>query len=263
MSQDDAKTPEADDTSNDTPLTQEDTRRLAAKHMLVYDDKVVDLVEDALVNLWAVVNDLSQIRPHQNPHYRVCVFGSARIKPGQPLYNDVKHLAKSLAELGCDIVTGGGPGLMEAANEGENLGDPDGKTRSYGIRIELPFEDGANPYVEKDYIHRTFYSRLHQFVRLSSAFVVVGGGIGTALETMLVWQLLQVNHVTDRPLIFVGEMWHDLVRWAKRHMLSHEPPFASEEDLDLPICVDSMDEAVEIIRKHKANFTPKPIFAND
>ena len=85
--------------------------------------------------------------------------------------------------------------------EGEELG---GGVRSIGVRIKLPFEQGANPFVEQLYTHETFYTRLHQFVRLSSAFIVVGGGIGTTLETLMVWQLLQVRQVTDVPLMLTG-----------------------------------------------------------
>lgn len=204
-------------------------------------EEVMDVVEQAVDSLWATVNELSRIRAEREQFFRVAIFGSARTKPGSAIYVQVRDLAERLARAGCDIVTGGGPGLMQAANEGENLGDPDNHTRSIGVRIELPFEQGANPFVEKLYTHRTFYSRLHQFMRLSHAFVIVPGGIGTTLETMLVWQLLQVRHVSDVPLIFVGEMWRDLVRWAERHMVQGAEPLASEKDVRLPVCVDDVD----------------------
>ena len=204
-------------------------------------------MEDALSSLWAVANKLSRIRTRRRPRFTVTVFGSARIKPGQPLYNQVKQLTKQLAERGCDIVSGGGPGLMAAANEGSQLGDPNDETKSIGIRIALPFEKEPNPFVEQVYTHQTFYTRLHQFVRLSNAFVVVGGGLGTTLELALVWQLLQVRHVKGLPLILVGEMWKDFVAWGKKHMLAHDPPFAGEDDLDIPICVDTIDEAILLL----------------
>ncbi|MBT3221015.1 MAG: LOG family protein [Proteobacteria bacterium] len=216
--------------------------------------EVTDAVEKALFNLWSVVNDLSRLKPEKPRFFRVTVFGSARIEPGQPIYEDVKRLAAELSSRGCDIVTGGGPGLMQAANEGENIGDPENLTRSYGIRIELPFEQGANPFVEKVYTHRTFYSRLHQFVRLSSAFIVVGGGIGSTLETMMIWQLLQVRQVRDVPLILVGPMWKGLVEWAKEHMLGGEIQLASPGDFDIPICVDTVDEAIALLEPHIASF---------
>lgn len=211
------------------------------------DDQTLDVVEDALVKLWGVANDLSRIHPAEPRYYRVTIFGSARVREGDAVYEGVKHLAAELARRGVDIVSGGGPGVMQAANEGENLGDPDNRTRSIGVRVDLPFEQDANPFVERLYTHRTFFTRLHQFVRLSNAFVIVGGGIGTALETMMIWQLLQVRQIREVPLIFVGEMWRDLVAWARRHMLEGEPPFVSPGDLEIPRCVDDVDDVIALL----------------
>jgi predicted Rossmann-fold nucleotide-binding protein len=210
------------------------------------DHATMKVIEAAVSDLWSVVNELSRIRPEPR-FYRVAIFGSARTQPGSKTYLDVKRLAQFLAERGCDIVTGGGPGLMAAANEGENLGDPQNHTRSYGVRIDLPFEQGANPFVEKLFTHRTFYSRLAQFVRLSSAFVIVGGGIGTTLEAMMVWQLLQVRHLDDVPLILVGKMWRELVDWASRNMTGGEEILASPHDIAIPVCVDTIDEAMALL----------------
>lgn len=212
------------------------------------------VIEDALASLWSVANKLSKIKPAKQDHYSVTIFGSARTQKGHALYEDVKELARVLSELGCDIVTGGGPGLMQAANEGSQLGDPENKLRSVGIRIALPFEQGANPFVEQLYTHETFYTRLHHFVRLSHAFVVVGGGIGTTLEMLLVWQLMQVRHVEDVPFILVGDMWRELVDWAKRHMLGDEPPLADPEDMRLPVCVPHVSDALEHLRPRIAAF---------
>ena len=117
--------------------------------------------------------------------------------------------------MGCDILTGGGPGLMQAANEGAHSADPKGRGRSVGINIELPFEQQVNPFVTQAFGHRTFFSRLHHFMIVSDAFVVTPGGIGSLLELSLVWQLLQVRHLYNTPLILVGKMWADLVDWAR------------------------------------------------
>lgn len=217
-------------------------------------EEVFELVEDSLVSLWSVVNDLARIRPPKPRYYRVTIFGSSRMRPGDALYDDVRHLAEILAGMGCDIVTGGGPGLMQAANEGARIGDPENRIRSFGLPIELAAEEEPNPFVEKVYRHRTFFSRLHHFVRLSSAFVVVRGGIGTTLETMMIWQLCQVRHVRDLPLIFVGEMWQELVEWGKRHMLNSGRPLVSPGDLDIPHCVDTVEEAIRIIETDLADF---------
>ena len=204
-----------------------------------------ELIEDALRNLWAVANDLSRIKPPASEAYRVTIFGSARIAPGEPWYQQAKWLARELAVRGCDIVSGGGPGLMQAANEGCNEGDPGDHVRSIGIRVALPFEQNANPFIEQLYTHRTFFTRLHQFVRLSSAFVVMGGGVGTLLEMAMVWQLLQVRQLTGVPLILVGEMWRTLRDWARDQMIERAShPFASPADIEIPICVDSVEAAL-------------------
>lgn len=211
-----------------------------------------DAIEQAILDLWGVINDLSRLPPPQTDYFRVSIFGSARVKPQQPLYEDVKRLATRLSAAGCDIVTGGGPGLMQAANEGEQAGDPENRTRSIGVRVKLPFEQEANPFVEKLFTHRTFFSRLHQFTRLSDAFVIVGGGIGTLLETTLVWQLLQVDHLRGVPLIMIGPMYRDLVGWARTHMLDGPTAYAAAPDIDIPHCVDTVDEAADIIEALRA-----------
>lgn len=85
---------------------------------------------------------------------------------------------------------------------------------------------------------------------MSDAFIVTPGGIGTVLETMMIWQLLQVKHLQDTPLILVGKMWADLVEWARRHLLTTQPPLASPEDLSIPQCVSTADEAIAVLREH-------------
>ena len=117
----------------------------------------------------------------------------------------MKRAAAAFAEMGCDIVTGGGPGLMQAANEG--AAKRSGAPGLVGIRVELPFEQDVNPFVEQAFSTRRSSRRLHHFVIASDAFVVVPGGIGTVLETLMIWQLLQVRHVDHVPLILVGKMW--------------------------------------------------------
>src|SRR6185312_8001638 len=126
---------------------------------------------------------------------------------------------------GCDIFTGGGPGLTQAANEGASHAS--WSDRSVGIRVELPFEQEVNPFVERAFEHESFFTRLHHFVLTSDAYVVVPGGIGTVLELAMVWQLLQVKHIHDTPLILVGKMWGELVSWAETNLLRPELPLAS------------------------------------
>lgn len=220
--------------------------------------RTMKVVESAINELWSVVNELSRVQPERRDRFRVAVFGSARTRPGLHLYEEVTELARQLAERGCDIVTGAGPGLMAAANEGENLGDPDGSTRSVGLSVFLPFEDEINPFVELAYEHRTFFSRLAQFVRLANAFVIVDGGIGTTLETMMVWQLLQVRHIAGVPLILVGPMWRELVGWARRHMVEVDDQLASPADLEIPICVDTVAGAMGALDPYITRFRAEP-----
>jgi len=180
------------------------------------------------------------------------VSGSARAKPDTAVYDDVKRVAAALATMGCDIVTGGGPGLMQAANEGAaNTGLPE---RSYGINIELPFEQDVNPFVEHAFEHKTFFTRLHHFVIASDAFVVVPGGIGTVLETVMIWQLLQVRQMTDVPLILVGKMWRGLVDWASASMLDPRLPLASPQDMKIPVCLDTAEQAIALVRERQAKW---------
>jgi predicted Rossmann-fold nucleotide-binding protein len=139
---------------------------------------------------------------------------------------------------------------MEAANEGARLAGPEGSTRSIGIRVELPFEQDVNAFVSQAYEHRTFFTRLHQFVLMSDAFVVVPGGIGTLLETMMIWQLLQVRQLQNTPLILAGKMYEELVAWARTYMLRPEVPLASPEDMTLPQCVEDGQGILRILREH-------------
>ena len=215
------------------------------------EDAAVALLERAVTGLWEVVNELTRFRRTTRQNYRVTIFGSARLKPGTPAYNAVKKLAAELTKMGCDIISGGGPGLMRAANEGALAVAPKGGKRSVGIRVELPFEQETNPFVDQAYQHSTFFSRLHHFMIISDAFVVVPGGIGTLLELSLVWQLLQVRRLYNAPLILVGKMWAELVDWSRRSMLRKGNELASEIDFTIPVCVNTIDETVALIRENR------------
>lgn len=217
---------------------------------LADEEAVKRILVKSVFGLWDVVHELTRLRPTKQGRYRVTIFGSARAKPGTFVYDEVKRVAAALAEMGCDIITGGGPGLMQAANEGAvAAGDPH-RSSSVGIRVDLPFEQEVNPFVEEAFEHKTFFSRLHHFVLTSDAFVVAPGGIGTVLELTMVWQLLQVRHVRNTPLILVGTMWQELVEWARKNLLNAQVPLVGPEDMEIPKCVSSADEAIEILRRH-------------
>ena len=210
---------------------------------------VREVLASSVLGLWDVVNTLTRLRPSRHDRYRVSIFGSARAKPGSFGYEETKRAAAALAAMGCDIITGGGPGLMQAANEGAAAAPE--RVRSVGIRIALPFEQDVNAFVTQAFTHRTFFTRLHQFVLTSDAFIVAPGGIGTLLEMTMIWQLLQVGHLRDTPLILVGRMWPGLVAWAGDAMLATDTPLVDAGDLAIPRCVASADEAVAIIRDHQ------------
>ena len=215
------------------------------------EDAAIELLERAVTGLWEVVNELTRFRRTTRQNYRVTIFGSARLKPGTPAYEGVKQLAAELTKMGCDIISGGGPGLMQAANEGAHLIEK-AKHRSVGIRVHLPFEQEVNPFVGQAYEHRTFFSRLHHFMIVSDAFVIVPGGIGTLLEMSLAWQLLQVRKLYNTPLILVGKMWAELVDWSRRSMLRKGNELASEIDFTIPHCVNTIDECVALVRENRA-----------
>jgi uncharacterized protein (TIGR00730 family) len=210
------------------------------------------ILVDTLFGLWATINNLTRLRPTKRERFRVTIFGSARTDPGHWVYQEVKRVAGELAALGCDIVTGGGPGLMQAANEGADAANASARVQNIGIRVHLPFEQEVNPFVEQAFEHQSFFTRLHHFVLVSDAFVVTPGGIGTVLEAMMIWQLLQVRHLYDVPLVFVGPMWRELVEWATRVMLRPGFELASAVDMSIPQCVDTGDEAIAIVRARHA-----------
>lgn len=214
------------------------------------EEAATRVVVDAVLSLWNVVNDLTRLRPTRHERYRVTIFGSARAREGTFGYDETRRLAAALAGMGCDIITGGGPGLMQAANEGAAAAG--GDARSVGIRVDLPFEQDVNAFVTQAFEHRTFFTRLHQFVLTSDAFVVAPGGLGTVLETMMIWQLLQVKHLEDTPLVLVGRMWPGLVDWARRSMLAGDTPLADVVDFEIPRCVATADEAIALLREHHA-----------
>src|SRR6478672_3797832 len=224
---------------------------------LANEEAVKDVLVSTVFGLWDIVNNLTRLRPSKRGRYRVTIFGSARAAPGTFVYGEVKRVAAALAEMGCDIITGGGPGLMQAANEGAASANAPERNRSVGIRVELPFEQEVNPFVEQAFEHKTFFSRLHHFVLTSDAYVVTPGGVGTVLELMLVWQLLQVKHVHDAPLILVGKMWEELVDWAKKNLLNPELNLANPEDMAIPRCVNTADEAIAVLRDHHATWLKK------
>lgn len=184
--------------------------------------------------------------------FRVTIFGSARIKSDDPIYKDVHELAKQIGAQGYDLVTGGGPGLMEAASTGHTEGDVEGRADSIGLNIQLPFEQKPNPGLELLDNHELFSSRLDEFMLLSDVVVVTPGGIGTCLELFYTWQLLQVKHICKMPLILVGKQWHKIVEWIIDYPLRDH--YMDSKDLHFVVLVDKAVDAMKVIEKAKKNF---------
>ena len=174
----------------------------------------------------------------------VTVFGSARTTPDDPYYEKAVATARMLAEDGFPIITGGGPGIMEAANRGCQ----EGNGLSIGCNIELPFEQGLNPYVERAINFRYFFVRKTMFVKYSTAFIVFPGGYGTMDELFEALTLIQTGKVKYFPVILFGlEYWKGLAGWL-RDRVAGEGKIAAK-DLDLLHITDSPREAVEIVRR--------------
>jgi uncharacterized protein (TIGR00730 family) len=234
-------------------MSQESTRSTTTDLVSLSDEeKAQEILQSSVLNLWEVVNNLTRLRPTKRDRYRVSIFGSARVAKDHWVYQAVRDLSADLTRMGCDIVTGGGPGLMQAANEGASVVDPNAAKRSMGIRVDLPFEQDVNAFVTEAFEHKTFFTRLHHFVLVSDAFVVVPGGIGTILETMMIWQLLQVRKLHNVPLILVGKMYKDLVDWCAKYMLREDCPLASPQDMKIPVCVEDGPSISRLIREHHA-----------
>lgn len=187
--------------------------------------------------------------------YRTCIFGSARIKPDTSAYKQAYELARLLACEGIDILTGGGPGLMEAANKGAKLGrkQANSKSLSYGLSIELPFEPLPNPHLDIKRHHLKFSSRLDDFMRLSNSIVVTPGGIGTVLELAFAWQLIQVKHMTKRPIILLDrDFWAGFLRWMEEFPLKRK--LINEDDIHNITVVNTPEEAAHHVALHHKEF---------
>lgn len=184
-------------------------------------------------------------RGRLDPHYRVAIFGSARIREGDQEYRDVYEIARGLAALGFDIVTGGGPGLMQAANAGhQSVPSP---SRSIGLSIRLPHEQVANPYLDIKREFDRFSGRLDTFMSLSDAVIVAPGGIGTLLELFYSWQLVQVEHICETPIILFGDLWRPLLRWLNEEVLRRG--LMSPTDLNYVFHLASVPGVVDLVRR--------------
>ena len=207
------------------------------KRVRKFLSKKINQLNDIVADLDGLVTEIG------SDYYRVSIFGSARIKEDSEEYKTVHNLASMLASKGVDIVTGGGPGLMEAANAGAKEGSV--KSRSFGLHIELPFEADTNSHLDVKYHHKRFSSRLDEFMRISHAVVITPGGIGTLLELFYTWQLMQVDHISERPLILMGDMWKGLMDWLEKYPVKDK--LMDQSDFDRLVFAKSGEEVIKLL----------------
>jgi len=188
----------------------------------------------------------------------VSVFGSARTKPDNKYYKQAEEIGYLLTQSGYGVISGGGPGIMEAANKGASRGEG----KSVGLNIELPFEQSSNPYIDNDKLINFdyFFVRKVMFVKYAQGFIVLPGGVGTLDELFEAITLIQTQKIGKFPIVLVGKtFWEGLLVWIKEIMLVKEQNI-SIEDLDLFNLVDTPAEAVDIINDFYKKYTLKPNF---
>ena len=188
----------------------------------------------------------------------VSIFGSARTKADHPYYKLAEDIAFKLTKEGYGIITGGGPGIMEAANKGAQAGGG----RSVGLNIELPFEQFSNSFIDPDKLitFDYFFVRKVMFIKYAQGFIVLPGGFGTLDELFEALTLIQTNKIGRFPIILVGKKhWTGIIDWIK-NVLVMEVNNVSVEDLDLVVVVDTADEAVKQIVDFYSKYLLKPNF---
>ncbi len=188
----------------------------------------------------------------------VTIFGSARTKPGSEHYEKAVEIARRLAKEGYGIITGGGPGIMEAANKGAQEENAD----SIGLNIDLPFEQHHNPYIDEDKLldFRYFFVRKVMFIKYAQAFVVMPGGFGTLDELFEALTLIQTRKIQKFPVIlFDSSYWQGLLNWIKSELLE-KYQYISPEDLNIIHVTDSVNEVIEIINRFYEKYKLQPNF---
>jgi uncharacterized protein (TIGR00730 family) len=185
----------------------------------------------------------------------VTIFGSARVRPESPYYMLTEETARLLSDSGFSVISGGGPGIMEAANKGAFFG----KSPSVGLNIQLPHEQKNNPYQDISQTFRHFFARKYMFVRFASAYVVMPGGFGTLDELMEALTLIQTGKGRKIPLILVGTaFWGGMIEWFKDRLVAEG--MVDDEDMKLIQLIDEPAKVVEAIFKHYESrpFGPLP-----
>ncbi len=199
-------------------------------------------------------NILDTSKIENDKHFKVTIFGSSRIKKNDAIYKKIKNLAFMLGKEGIDVITGGGPGLMQAANEGHRLGNKKSKSKAHsiGIGVKLLWKQRFNNSVEYKEEFNRFSKRLDEFMLLSNVIVVAPGGLGTILELFYTWQLAQVHHICDIPIILMGDDWRGLLKWIKNGPLAKK--YLDERDYQMVFGVKNSKQTIEIIKEKYKHF---------
>lgn len=212
-------------------------------------------------DLWSIFKIMGEFVEGYDKLFKIgpciSIFGSARSKPGDKYYEMARKTAREITLKGFGVITGGGPGVMEAANRGA----AEGSGKSVGLGIDLPFEQGVNEYVDPDYIinFNYFFARKVMFVKYAQGFVVFPGGFGTLDEFFEAMTLIQTQKITRFPVVLVGsEYWDGLIDWIKDTMVKNST--ISKEDVDLFQLTDNYKEAVDIIYEFYQKHALSPNF---
>jgi uncharacterized protein (TIGR00730 family) len=212
---------------------------------MVYEYEINELAKGESWRMFRIIGELvegfdnlSDVGP------AISIYGSARTRPGEVLYSQSEEIAHRLGKLGFSIITGGGPGVMEAANKGAR----EAGVASVGLNIELPEEQEANTYATKSITFRHFFVRKVMLVKYALAFIIMPGGLGTLDEVSEILTLIQTRKIKPFPVILFGsQYWKGLVDWLRSSALANG--FVSEEDFALLRVCNSPDEVIEAVRR--------------
>jgi uncharacterized protein (TIGR00730 family) len=222
------------------------------RRILSAEEKTEDLEQDIALIAQEFREGFQAVDKIAQP--AVTIFGSARVREDNAVYEEARAAGRRFAELGWAVVTGGGPGVMEAANRGAK----EGGGLSVGFNIQLPQEQEPNPYLDISLTFRHFYARKTMFVKVAEGFVVFPGGFGTVDELFEALTLIQTGKVFHFPVVLYDtDYWGELMGWVKGELL--DDGMISPNDLDLLFVTDDLDEAVERVRhgyKQRSSETP-------
>ena len=179
--------------------------------------------------------------------FRVAIFGSARITEKDDSWNEIYKLAHMMASENIDIVTGGGPGTMKAACMGHRDGRKSEESHSIGLNIDIPKKQEPNMHLDIKREFDRFSKRLDTFMVLSNAVVVAPGGVGTLLEFVYTWQLIQVKHICNIPIILLGDMWKEFMKWVESFPLNRN--FLDKKDISMIFISKDCFDAFRIIKR--------------